>query len=291
MEGFIFSKVLKFIEESILACVETTTPEFYLKELTEMYDRHLIAQGTTETANSVHRTRLKNAILENVPGLCVTKRGKYVLLTLNGELRRALFNACLSSCSDDGILLAKAAQIIRKYLLRHKQQFNGDMSKEREFEGIPSSIFQLISLLIEGGYTQDSTPECSEKIIGNLSQLVMLKSVKNKRKETVSRVCHSKLKELPLPVYLGMVIHNKTRKKGLVNKFAEQGLSISYSRLQKIHDNIAGQLCHQHVTEGVVRPKSLKDGLFIYAVVDNIGSNPFSTTANSAFHGTAVSIF
>ena len=66
MEGIIFSKVLEFIEESILASVETTTPEFYLKELTEMNKRHLIAQGTTETANSVHRTRLKNAILENV---------------------------------------------------------------------------------------------------------------------------------------------------------------------------------------------------------------------------------
>ena len=116
----------------------------------------------------------------------------------------------------------------------------------------------------------------------------MLNTVKNERKETVSRVRHSKLKEQPLPVYLGMVIHNK---KGLVNKFVEQGLSISYSRLPEIHDNIAGQLCHQYVTEGVVRPKSLKDGLFISATVDNIGSNPFFTTANSAFHGTAVSIF
>ena len=167
MEGIAFSKVLEFIEESILASDETTTPVFYLKELTEMYKKHLIAQGATETANSVHRTRLKNAILENVPGLCATKSSKYVLLTLYGELGRALFNTCLSCCSDDGILLAKAAIIIRKDL-RHEQQFNGDTSRERQFEGIPSSIFQLISLIIEAGYTQDSTPECSEKIIGNV---------------------------------------------------------------------------------------------------------------------------
>ena len=162
MEGIAFSKVLEFIEGSILASDETTTQMFYLKELTEMCKKHLIA-------NSVHQTRLKNAILENVPGLCTTESGKYVLLTLNGELGRALFSACLSSCSDDGILLAKAAQIIIKDLLRHEQQFNGDISRERQFEGIPSSIFQLISLIIEDGYIQDSTPECSEKIIGNLS--------------------------------------------------------------------------------------------------------------------------
>ena len=119
----------------------------------------------------------------------------------------------------------------------------------------------------------------------------MFNTVKNKRKETVSHVRHLKLKEPPLPVYLGMLIHNKTRKKGLVNEFAEQGLSISYSRLQEIQNNIAGQLCHQYVTEGVVRPTSLKDGLFTSAAIDNIDSNPSSTTANSAFHGTSISIF
>ena len=49
----------------------------------------------------------------------------------------------------------------------------------------------------------------------------MLNTVKNKRKETVSHVRHSKLKELPFSVYLGMLIHNKTRKKRIVNEFAE----------------------------------------------------------------------
>ena len=114
-------------------------------------------------------------------------------------------------------LLAKAAQIIRKDLLRHEQQSNGDISKERQFEGISSSTFQLISLIIEGGNAQDYTPKYPEKIIANLSQLVMFNTVKNKRKETVSHVRHSKLKEPPLPVYLGMLIHNKTRKNVLVN--------------------------------------------------------------------------
>ena len=88
-----------------------------------------------------------------------------------------------------------------------------------------------------------------------------------------------------------MLIYNKTRKKGLVNKFAEEGLTIFYSRLQEIQNSIAGQLCHQYVTEGVVRPKSLQDGLFNSVAIDNIDSNPFSTTANSAFHGTSLSVF
>ena len=42
MEGMAFSKALEFIEENILASDETTTPVFYLKELTEMYKKHFM---------------------------------------------------------------------------------------------------------------------------------------------------------------------------------------------------------------------------------------------------------
>ena len=45
------------------------------------------------------------------------------------------------------------------------------------------------------------------------------------------------------------------------------------------------------MTEGVVHPKSLKDGFFTSAAIDNIGSNSSSTAANSAFHRTSISIF
>ena len=45
------------------------------------------------------------------------------------------------------------------------------------------------------------------------------------------------------------------------------------------------------MTEGVVRPKSLKHGLFTSAAIDNIDSIPSSTSANSAFHGTSISTF
>ena len=51
----------------------------------------------------------------------------------------------------------------------------------------------------------------------------MFNTVKNKRKKIVSHVRHSKLKEPPLPVYLGILIHNKTRKKGLVSEFEDKG--------------------------------------------------------------------
>ena len=94
-----------------------------------------------------------------------------------------------------------------------------------------------------------------------------------------------------MSVYLGILINTKTRKEGLVNECAEQGLSISYSRRQEIQNNTAGQLCYQDATEVVSSPKSLGDGLFTFAAFDNIDNNPSSKTANSAFHGTSIPIF
>ena len=45
------------------------------------------------------------------------------------------------------------------------------------------------------------------------------------------------------------------------------------------------------MTEEAVHPKSLKDDLFTSAAIDNIDSNPSSTTPNSVFHGTSISFF
>ena len=74
LEGIALSEVVEFVEESILVSDKDTTPVFKLKDLTELYQNRLRMYGAEEAANSVHATRLKNKILENVPGLCATEQ-------------------------------------------------------------------------------------------------------------------------------------------------------------------------------------------------------------------------
>ena len=69
----------------------------------------------------VHATRLKNQILENVHCLCETKKGKFTLLILDSEMGRALFEACQGSGHDDGMIIAKAASVIRKQLFNNDE--------------------------------------------------------------------------------------------------------------------------------------------------------------------------
>lgn len=102
---------------------------------------------------------------------------------------------------------------------------------------------------------------------------------------------HSQEWEAPLPIYLGMMIHTKTRKRELVNILYELGLRISYDRVLGISTELGKKICHHYRMEKAVCPPQLKGGLFTTAAVDNIDHNPSSTSAHDSFHGTGISLF
>ena len=53
----------------------------------------------------VHSTRLRLQLLERVPGPCEAKDERNVLVTLDSEVGRAVFEACNSSTNDTGIII------------------------------------------------------------------------------------------------------------------------------------------------------------------------------------------
>ena len=68
------------------------------------------------------------------------------------------------------------------------------------------------------------------------------------------------------------------------------GITVSYIRVKNVESNIANTMCKQFEADGVVCPSTLRKGLVTVGAVDNLDHNPTSTTAQSAFHGTAISI-
>ena len=96
---------------------------------------------------------------------------------------------------------------------------------------------------------------------------------------------------MPVPLYLGVLIHSRTRKRELIDALFELGLSISYDRVMSISTILGNNLCHQFEMEKTVCPPKLKGELFTTAAIDNIDHNPSSTTAQDSFHGTGISVF
>ncbi len=76
----------------------------------------------------------------------------------------------------------------------------------------------------------------------------------------------------------------------MVDQYHMLGISASYARVTQLESDIASSLCKQFESDGVVCPSNLRKGLFTVGVVDNLDHNTSSTTAQSSFHDTGISI-
>lgn len=92
-------------------------------------------------------------------------------------------------------------------------------------------------------------------------------------------------------MYVGILLRAETRKRGLVDKLCDLGLSVSYNRVLEISSELGNKVSAQFKAENVVCPLNLKRNLFTTSAVDNIDHNPSSTTATGSLHGTAISLF
>jgi len=78
------------------------------------------------------------------------------------------------------------------------------------------------------------------------------------------------MRETPLSIYVGLVLHAETGKEKLVDKFYRLGLSISYDRVMQISSDLVNSICAQFEEEEIVCPSKFKKSLFTTANVDNI---------------------
>ena len=122
----------------------------------------------------------------------------------------------------------------------------------------------------------------------HIAQLLYFNSVK--RSQTNSSIRHIKEREAPLPIYISMLIHAKTRSRDLINTLSNLGLCLSYHRLMTISTDLANNVCSKYQEDKVVCPLNLLKEVFTCSAVDNIDHNPSSRTAKDSFHGTGISL-
>ncbi len=142
-------------------------------------------------------------------------------------------------------------------------------------------------MLLEGTNADIDSQACL-----TITQLILFNSKKKSTKNAAEskRGRHTPSREPPLPLYLGLKVHALTRSKKLVEHLKTIGISVSYTRVTQVENSIALSMCKQFETDGVVCPSNLRNGLFTAGAMDNLDHNPSSTTAESSFHGTGISI-
>ena len=124
----------------------------------------------------------------------------------------------------------------------------------------------------------------------SICQLALFNTVVLSSKE-VPVLHHSKSREPPLPLYIGILIHNKTRKRHLVEKFYDLGLSVSYDRVMEVSTEVGTKVCDFYEKVNIVCPPQLKKGVFTTSAGDNINHQTSATTSTTSFNGTGISVF
>lgn len=286
--GIALAELVSFIEESR---IDSVTPVFKLADLANMYASRLKQMGA-DSSSRIHTTRLKERILVHCPYLQEFKDGRNIMLMANEDVGIAIRKAVEENCDNDAIILAKAAKIVRRDLLAmEKTDFHGKFENDCQEKSVSQSLLSLVKMIMGGPNIETQSSNVIEaQATLTIAQLIRFNCTVRRRKDTLA-MYHTKEREPPLPIYLGLLLHAETRKRGLVDKMCDLGMSVSYNRVLEISTEMGNAVCTRFAAEKIVCPPKLRKGIFTTSAVDNIDHNPSSTTAIGSLHGTGISLF
>ena len=233
------NSLFAYLYEEREGSIETSgsSPVFKLSEITKLYEKRLNDFGIeTMRVNSHH---LKNRLLGLCPEIRSFNQGRDCYIAFDEDIGDILKDAKEHNYDDDAVVLAKGADIIRPEF-RIEVSWSLDQIDCQE-EWIPKTFLRFIQMVLRGTNIQTDVDNSSTKQADlTISQLIMYNSYIRQRKDRKSITAyHSKVREMLLAVYWGLLLHSQTRQKNLIDKLYFLGLSVSYERVLEI-DTVTG---------------------------------------------------
>ena len=85
---------------------------------------------------------------------------------------KAIFEASSIPCKSEGIIICKAANIVRKHMFTKEESCDGDPSTICQTSSIPAHLLHLVGLILEGAKDYDSVSDSTEGMALKLAQLI-----------------------------------------------------------------------------------------------------------------------
>ena len=191
----------------------------------------------------MHSTRLKERLLLQIPELRAEQLGRHVLMLFKKDIGDAVKRVIADDMDADAVHLVRAAHVVRKNMLERAYEFTGSFENGCELNAVPPSLTTLIRMILEGPNieSQSETIRTKSHIAVVPSERVQFNTVKSSRVAGGSG--HNRTRETPLPIYLSMLIHAKTRKRELVDTFFNLELCVSYDRYMNMSADLANSVC------------------------------------------------
>ena len=175
-----------------------------------------------------------------------------------------------------------------------KNSFLGSFESNCQDVSVPPLLLHLVEQILKGTGIQSKSGEKTNPVNNaalSISQLIVF-NAKEKGKNDPNTSQRSNVdRETPLPLYLGIMIHSKTRKRSVIDTLFELGICVSYNHVMSVSADLGNKLCDFYASVDTVCPPNMMQNTFTLAAVDNIDHNHSSATAKSSFHGTGISLF
>ena len=204
-----------------------TAPVFRLAELARLYKtrQRLIGADVSYRFNNTH---LKTRILAYQQDRQAYREGRNVLLAFSKDVGAALRQAYERDFDDEAWILSKAAKIVRRDMFSTESKFQKSLENNCQQDGTPQSLRSLVGMVLGGSNIQTQTNNSFEiQAAFSVDQCIFYNSTFRHRKQATGTY-HTTMREPPLPIYVGLLLHGETRKRSLVDKFYDLGLSVSY---------------------------------------------------------------
>ena len=213
VSGIAFAELVTFMEENRRE--EGIVPTFKLSDLARMYKARLEQLGVS-VEGRIHSTRLKARLLAVIPDLQAHSQGRDVLLTF--DVGTAIKTAC--DHDSDAMLLARAAQLVRKEMFDKIFHFDGSFKPECQQKSVPTSLLSLVNMILKGPNIkqQSKIDTVGTSAALSVSQLLIFNRVKHERGATpTNSTYHRHERETPLPIFVALKIHAVTCSRNLID--------------------------------------------------------------------------
>ena len=265
------------------------TTVFKLLDLRKEFCKRLKLQGVTAENPEIHSMRLKEKIIEAIPGLTAHIKGREVLLVFEEDIGSLISHPLPGDNDDNAMCLERTANIVREEMFNESSSVTGSVTQSCQKGSVPQGLLSLVTMILEGPNAKCQLTGKPSQAALTLAELLKFNSVKHACK-TEQCTRHIKSQETPLPVYIGVMLHVKTRKRDLIDRLHALGMSISYDHVLRLSSDMANAVCEHFKETQTVCPPNLKRNVFTTAAVDNIDHNTSSTTAITSFHGKSISL-
>ena len=146
--------------------------------------------------------------------------------------------------------------IVRKEIFQKQYKFTGSLTDGHYYDK-PASNTALVQMILGGTNIQTQTGKnhVVKTAALSISDLLTFNDGKCSRRESIStHTRHSRERETRLALHIGLLLHNKTRKRDFIDSLFDKRLSVSDDLILQLKTDVANSTITSFEQSGIVCP-------------------------------------